>query len=210
MSQTAPDSGNKANASVGRLKLIALISIYAAPLVAAWLWFGYVQNNELAGVSVNGELIHPAVPLTEFELVDGNGRSWQRGQFEKKWSMVYFMDGTCARQCEQTLYNMRQVRLSTGRRMERVQRVLVTEDVMVMAGKLSDASEGLAVVGGSNEAIEQLKTQMHKAEAGMPDCTHCIYLVDPFANVMMRFPPELDPKKMYKDIKHLLQTSRIG
>jgi peroxiredoxin len=195
---------------MGRIKLVALLAIYAAPLAAAWLWFAYVSNNEGAGVSVNGELIHPAVPLTEFDLADSEDEAWMLGQFEKKWSMVYFAGDACAQTCEQTLYNMRQVRLSTGRRMERVQRVLVTEDVTTMAGKLADASEGLAVVGGSRQAIEQLKTQISKAEAGLPTCEHCVYLIDPFANVMMRFPPDMEPKKMYKDLKHLLKVSRIG
>jgi len=210
MSQTEPDTGKTANPAVGRWKLIALMAIYAAPLIAAWLWLGYVRSNEGAGVSVNGELIKPAVSLTEFALADGNGDSWELDQLEKKWSMVYFAGSACAQQCEQTLYNMRQVRLSTGRRMDRVQRVVVTPDVDSMTTRLADASEGLAVVGGSGDGIEQLKTQIMKAEAGFPGCEHCIYLVDPFANIMMRFPPELDPKKIYKDLKHLLKVSRIG
>lgn len=210
MSQMQPESKSAVDPAVGRRKLIALMAIYAAPLIAAWLWLGYVRSNEGAGVSVNGELIQPAVPLTEFALADGDGNVWQLDNLQKKWSMVYFAGESCAQQCEQTLYNMRQVRLSTGRRMDRVQRVLITPDVSDMAGKLADASEGLAVVGGGSEGIDALRAQITKAEAGMPACNHCIYLVDPFANVMMRFPPELDPKKVYKDLKHLLKVSRIG
>ncbi len=210
MSQIQSETKKPADPAVGRRKLIALMAIYAAPLLAAWLWLGYVRSNEGAGVSVNGELIQPAVPLTEFSLLDAAGEVWQLNSLEKKWSMVYFAGESCAQQCEQTLYNMRQVRLSTGRRMDRVQRVLVTREVTGMSARLEDASEGLAVVGGTVAGIDGLKTQISSAEAGMPACDHCIYLVDPFANVMMRFPPDLDPKKMYKDLKHLLKVSRIG
>lgn len=210
MSQTQPDSSKAVDPAAGRRKLIALMAIYAAPLIAAWLWLGYVRSNEGAGVSVNGELISPAVPLTEFTLIDGVGRAWKLDNLEEKWSMVYFAGETCGQQCEETLYNMRQVRLSTGRRMDRVQRVLVTADVAVMAQKLADANEGLAVVGGSVDEIDSLKAQINEAETGMSMCEHCVYLVDPFANVMMRFSPAVDPKKIYKDLKHLLKVSRIG
>jgi hypothetical protein len=37
-----------------------------------------------------------------------------------------------------------------------------------------------------------------------------IYLIDPLGNLMMRFPPDPDPRKMYKDISKLLKASAIG
>lgn len=196
--------------SISRIKMIALISIYAAPLIAAWLWLGYVRSNEGVGVSVNGELIKPAVPVKDFELRNASGDSWGVENFKQKWSMVYFSDEECNAACEKSLYNMRQVRLSTGRRMDRVQRVFVTGDLVNMSGKLEQASEGLAVVGGTNEQMSALDTQFRAAEKEMQPCENCIYLVDPFGNLMMRFSPDLDPKKMYKDLKHLLKVSRIG
>ncbi|OED35462.1 hypothetical protein AB833_30000 [Chromatiales bacterium (ex Bugula neritina AB1)] len=186
------------------------MGIYAAPLLAAWIWFAYVSSHEGAGVSVNGELIVPAVPLEKFDLVDGRGTAWPLQNLREKWSMVYFSGPVCDDPCEKNLYNMRQVRLSTGRRMDRVQRILVTTDVDAMDGKLAQASEGLAVVGGSIEQVQTLKRQILKAQDGMGACEKCIYLVDPFGNVMMRFPPELEPGRIYKDLKHLLKVSRIG
>lgn len=190
--------------------MIALMTIYAAPLAAAWLWFAYVQNNEGAGVRVNGELIKPAVPIEAFDLATAGGQAWGLDEIKKKWSLVYFADADCSAACEKSLYNMRQVRLSTGRRMERLQRVLVTPEVQKMDELLKQAHEGLAVVGGTSEQIESLEQQIENAQAGMPECVDCIYMVDPFGNVMMRFSPDLDPKKMLKDVMHLLKISRIG
>jgi hypothetical protein len=37
-----------------------------------------------------------------------------------------------------------------------------------------------------------------------------IYLVDPLGNVMMRYPREVDPNRMKKDVARLLRASRIG
>ena len=204
------DTNKENSRAVSRGKLLALIGIYAAPLLAAWLWLGYVRSNEGAGVSVNGELIKPAVPLKAFDLADANGQIRNVDSLREKWSMLYFAEGVCDEACEKSLYNMRQVRLSTGRRMERVQRVLVTPQVEEMSVLLKDASEGLAVLGGTPEQIDSLRQQVLNAQDGMTECRDCVYLVDPFGNVMMRFAPDLDPKKILKDLKHLLKVSRIG
>jgi hypothetical protein len=36
------------------------------------------------------------------------------------------------------------------------------------------------------------------------------FLVDPLGNLVMYFPPNLDPRDMVEDIRHLLDLSRIG
>jgi hypothetical protein len=36
------------------------------------------------------------------------------------------------------------------------------------------------------------------------------YLVDPLGNLVMYFPPDIDPSDMVEDIKRLLKFSRIG
>lgn len=195
---------------LGRAKLLGLMGLYAAPLIAAYLWFAYVSMNEGAGVSVNGELIHPAVPLETFDLATAAEPAWGLDDIRGKWSMVYFTDQQCDQACETALYNMRQIRLSTGRRMTRVQRVLVTPAWQEMQSKLQNASEGLHVVGGDAGNIEVLQTQFVKAQNGMASCERCMYLVDPNGNLMMRFAADLPPAKILKDLKKLLKNSRIG
>jgi hypothetical protein len=37
-----------------------------------------------------------------------------------------------------------------------------------------------------------------------------IYLIDPLANLVMYFPPDLGPRELVDDVKHLLRLSRIG
>ena len=37
-----------------------------------------------------------------------------------------------------------------------------------------------------------------------------IYLFDPLANLVMYFPPDLEPRDLVDDVKHLLRLSRIG
>ncbi len=206
MNELAEKSARK----LSRAKLLGLMGLYAAPLIAAWLWFAYVSSNEGAGVSVNGELIHPAVPLESFGLRTAEQAVWGLDDIRGKWSMVYFSNAECGDACETVLYNMRQIRLSTGRRMERVQRVLVTPEWEQMQERLESASEGLVVVGGDSSKITVLQSQFDAAQRKMSACDGCVYLVDPYGNLMMRFPPELPPAKVLKDLKHLLKISRIG
>lgn len=201
--------------TVSRAKLLGLMALYSAPLLLAWGWYAYVSANEGAGVSVNGELIHPAVSLTAFELNTANQANdeatlWGLDEIRGKWSMVYFSGDQCGQRCETTLYNMRQIRLSTGRRMVRVQRVLVTSQWQAMQQKLDSASEGLHVVGGNAEQLNTLRSQFDKAQSQLASCEDCMYLVDPNGNLMMRFAPDLEPAKILKDLKHLLKVSRIG
>jgi len=44
----------------------------------------------------------------------------------------------------------------------------------------------------------------------MEPSADAIYLIDPLGNIMMRFPSDLEPGKVLKDLKHLLKVSRIG
>ena len=37
-----------------------------------------------------------------------------------------------------------------------------------------------------------------------------IYVVDPFGNLVLRYPRDADPLKIIKDLSRLLKTSRIG
>jgi len=118
------------------------------------------------------------------------------------WSMVYMPEGPCTETCELNLYHMRQVRLALNNRMQRVQRVTLVD-------KPEQFDHDL-LLSGAPEAVAALRSQIQTAEKDMNPLPDAIYIVDPLGNVMMRFPPDLDPGKMLKDLKHLLKVSRIG
>ena len=108
---------------------------------------------------------------------------------------------------------MRQVRLALSHRMDRVQRVLLLENAEQVAAELLDEHPGLRVLQGDadqyQQMVEKINLALDQSEGGLQP-GDAIYLIDPFANLMMRFPADLPPKKMLKDIKHLLKVSRIG
>lgn len=193
-----------------RIKLISIFAIFAVPLILASIYLNVVRTSggEL-GLTSRGQLIQPAVPLTDFTLQQ------QKGEFNLdtvrgSWTLLYMPEGDCLDVCKLNLYHMRQVRLALNHRMDRVQRAVLLESPQQLNDELIAEHAGLMVATGSREDQAALRDQVWAAEASMAELADAIYLIDPFGNVMLRFPSDLPPKSMLKDLKHLLKVSRIG
>ncbi len=193
-----------------RIKLLTIFGMFAVPLILASIYLHLVRasGGELGSTS-RGELIKPAVPLTEFALQQADG-DFNLDSVRGSWTMFYMPEGECGETCQLNLYHMRQVRLALNHRMDRVQRVVLAQTDTQVSQELQAEHPGLIVATGDGSAQSNLRQQVQDAVAEMDDLADAIYLIDPFGNVMLRFPPELEPKSMLKDIKHLLKVSRIG
>lgn len=201
-----------------RIKLIGILATFGLPLVLATFWLHHVRvSGGSLGLSARGELIHPAFPLEGVELSENSssdpGQPFDETALRGTWTMFYAPTGTCSEACEKNIYHMRQVRLALSHRMDRVQRVLLLENAEQVAAELLDEHPGLRVLQGDadqyQQMVEKINLALDQSEGGLQP-GDAIYLIDPFANLMMRFPADLPPKKMLKDIKHLLKVSRIG
>lgn len=210
----------------GRVKLIAVFAAFGVPLLLATFWLHYVRTTGGSlGISSRGELIHPAYPLEQLELgelersasssggADGVQIPFNNESLRGTWTMFYAPQGACNDACEKNIYHMRQVRLALNHRMDRVQRVLLLSEPDQVSEELIGEHPGLRVLQGTSEQYQDMLGKINAAlEAAEGDLENedAIYLIDPFANLMMRFPANLPPKSMLKDIKHLLKVSRIG
>lgn len=193
-----------------RIKLVAIFAIFAVPLILASIYLHLVRSSGgTMGDTSRGQLIQPAVPLTEFSLkaVDGE---FNLDSVRGVWTMLYLPVGECLDACEKNLYHMRQVRLALNHRMDRVQRAVLMQSSAQISSALLAEHPGLVAATGSAAEQAQLSAQVMGAQQGMDLLEDAIYLIDPFGNIMMRFPSDLEPKSMLKDIKHLLKVSRIG
>ena len=201
-----------------RIKLIGILATFGLPLLLASFWLHHVRvSGGSLGLSARGQLIHPAFPLEGVELSENSssdpGQPFDETALRGTWTMFYAPTGTCSEACEKNIYHMRQVRLALSHRMDRVQRVLLLENAEQVAAELLDEHPGLRVLQGDaaqyQQMVEKINLALDQSEGGLQP-GDAIYLIDPFANLMMRFPADLPPKKMLKDIKHLLKVSRIG
>lgn len=127
------------------------------------------------------------------------------GDWRGRWLMIVVAPGNCADLCPEYLYDTRQVRLTTGKDRDRVQRLwLVTDGTDPDPAVLAE-HRGLVAA----RVDPALLSTFFKPADGQSISDH-IYLVDPIGNLMMRYPVRPDPNRMKKDLTRLLKASRIG
>jgi len=124
--------------------------------------------------------------------------------------MVWVSPGPCAQACIDSLVEMRQIRLTTGRDRDRVERVWLRtlDSTAAPAEPLPAGLEGTWVL--STEADPQGAWSERLPQAQRAGAAQGLWLVDPQGNLMMHFPAQIDPAKIKKDLIRLLKASRVG
>ena len=112
----------------GRLKMLLVLLICAAPVVASYLTF-YVIRPE--GRTNYSELITPLHPVpADLPLTDLQGTAVKAESLKGQWLLVVVSGGACDAVCEKHLWLQRQLRETLGREKDRVDKVwLITDDV---------------------------------------------------------------------------------
>ena len=198
--QNPPETARPAT-NRGRWKLFAVLLVCAAPVIASYFTY-YVIRPE--GRTNYGELIEPMPGIAGLAVTAVDGGAADLDAVRGKWAMVVIESGACAKDCQDRLYAIRQVRLTTGKERERVERLLLLTGSAAPAPEVLAGHEGLHLRRASPEAV----AGVFPAPGGAPP-DH-VYVVDPLGNVMMRFPADTDPNRMKTDLAKLLRASRIG
>ena len=229
----APATPDAAAVRRSRRRLLVILACFAVPLLMATVWVQALRTSGgTIGDTSRGQLVQPTRPIEPFELriVAGEGAGdgsdggldapWGLDELRGLWTLLHVVEDECGEACERALYHMRQVRLALNQRKDRVRRVAVVHAPGQLPAPLLAEHRGLVVIGGEPDAREALVEQVRTApvDGQGPDGTDAggaapldgIWLVDPNGNLVLRFAPDLDPRNMLKDIKHLLKVSRIG
>lgn len=182
-------------------------------LLPAILAYGYFFLGDRPDIASNGSLISPVIDIETLGIRDDEGLVLSREALTPKWRMMFFAAASCNEVCQQQLFNMRQINIALGKNQDRVQHAVI---------HFEKADSGFqTLLSAEYENTIQLYTDKDKlliqsqAEADAPFAVDMsdksfIYLMDPLGNIMMRFPADLNPKLILKDIKKLLKISRIG
>jgi len=187
----------------GRWKLFVVLAICASPLIASYLAYYVIKPS---GRTNYGTLIDPRaypMPVLGTTLLDGAPKALDA--YKGKWLMVQADTADCQAACQTKLYQMRQLRLTQGKEMDRIERVwLIVDDkpVETMTMREYDGTRMLRV------KADALKAWLPVEPNTM--ITDHIYMIDPLGNLMMRFPKDPDPNKIKKDLTKLLKASSIG
>lgn len=181
-------------------KLSLLMAIMIAPIALSYMLFYWGAPS----TSVNyGELLKVEQALPNTGLHKINGEAFNIGQLRGKWVMLAVDSGECGELCREQLYYMRQVRLMQNKKMDRIERVWLIDDNKAPANGIKEDFKGTIFINAQESKL------LKEIPAKISQRDH-IYIIDPIGNLMMRFPKNIDPAKMAKDIKRLLKVSRIG
>jgi hypothetical protein len=199
-----PVSGKSAAAiRRGRFKMLAILLVCAIPVIASYFTY-YVIRPE--GRTNYGEMVLPLRDVSGLVGVGPDGITAGLAGMKGRWLMVTGAGADCDAACEQRLYLMRQVRLTTGKDRDRVERVLVVTGDATLSKELLARHEGLIVIRAGEQAMR---------DAGFPDQPSAtagqrIWIVDPLGVLVMGYPVQPDPSRMKKDLQKLLKASRVG
>lgn len=180
-------------------KLLLLMALMIAPIALSYLLFFWGAPS---GRVNYGELIEVKV-LPDIALRKTDGVTFNISQLRGKWIMLVVDSGMCDESCRKKLYFMRQVRLMQKTKMERIERVwLIDDDKIPKSGILKDFKGTVLINAKGSEMLKAIPAKISQHDH--------IYMIDPLGNLMMRFPKDVDPSRMAKDLKRLLKISQIG
>jgi hypothetical protein len=187
----------------GRLKMLLVLAVCAAPVVASYFTYFVVRPQ---GRNNYADLILPTRELpSTLPLKTLDGQPVQPASLRGQWLFIVVADAACDARCEKYLYLQRQLRETLGQEKGRMDKVWLVPDEGAPRREVLDAISVVdkpAVLRVPREALAQwlVPADGHRLEEHL-------YLVDPMGQWMMRAPPDADPAKFKRDIERLLRAS---
>lgn len=186
--------------------LWAMIAVFAAPVVATWFYFffpEYLPDSR----SNRGEILNPPIDLpADLDLVGPDGAPFDPAVLEGAWTLVYLAGGGCDQTCMGRLIELRQIRLGLGEGRKLVERLLIVADPQrpLDSAILAAAFEGMHLARLDSSATASLLDVLGEGTAGLDR----VYLLDPFAKVMMRYRVDDPPEATLNDMERLIKGSK--
>ena len=183
-----------------------LIFTFIAPIGAAYWLFnaGGTENT------VNrGEFVKSGVQLLDMKLKTLDGSDATEKQLYGHWHMMVFMNAACDKQCEETIYTVRQIKTSLHKESPRFVNVLIHFEKDIdkefqekIKTHYANFDRYFADKEIFNRALGQSGDDLTRQSL--------IYIVDPIGNVILKYNKEKTAKDIISDIKRLLKASQIG
>ncbi|MGU9977713.1 MAG: cytochrome oxidase assembly protein [Candidatus Oxydemutatoraceae bacterium WSBS_2016_MAG_OTU14] len=187
-----------------RIKLVGLFLAFFGPMfIATLLYFNvdaprFLSNN-------HGQLLDPIKTLPPLEASDLQRKELLPRDFLLgKWTLLFWGSSHCDLACEASLFKMRQVRLSLGREIERVQTLY-----LLNKGKISPQLQALLKRHPRLTIAEPKDASPFLLELNAQSQQH-VFVIDTHGNLIMEYTRDATSKGMFTDLKHLLRTSKIG
>lgn len=183
--------------------LFLVIAVCAAPMILSYFTYYVIKPQSRTNY---GDLLDPrAHPMPALTLTTLDGQPASLQQYAGKWIMLHADRGACDKPCVDKLFWQRQVRLTQGKDMERIERVWLVTDDAPLDITLMKEYDGTRIL-----RVDRAQLDAWLPVAQGTAVTDHLYMIDPLGNLMMRFPKDPDANKIKRDITKLLRASRIG
>jgi len=190
------DLSEKKQTSRSNFTLWLILAICVLPIAASTLLYFLWTPKQFVN---HGELLEP-VPLAQVSLSRVDASRFAFNELSGQWAFVSVDDAACDEACLRKLYLMRQIRLTQGKNSDRIERVwLVSDGKQPASQTLQDYAGMRTILLSPRESLSLFPAESSREEY--------IYLIDPIGNLMMRFPRDVDPSRMKKDVAKLLRVS---
>ena len=175
---------------------LLLGTISLTPIVGSLLLYYFWKPQTFTNY---GELI-AATPLAGVTIPVEDGKPFRFDELRGNWIFLMTDSGNCDDYCQSKLYVMRQIRLTQGKDQDRIVRVWLIPDAVRPPPGIEVEYQGTRTILSANEEF------LARLPASDSPRDH-IYIIDPFGNLMMRFPRNVDAQQMKKDISKLMKIS---
>ncbi|HJW10191.1 MAG TPA: hypothetical protein VJ598_00305 [Albitalea sp.] len=203
-SMPSPDVSDAARrTAIGRLKMLGVLAVCAAPVIASYLTYFVIRPQTRNNYS---ELITPPRALPEaLPLKTLAGDSIKPASLRGQWLLVVVADAACNALCEKQLFLQRQLRETLGGEKDRVDKLwLVTDNGTPREPVMQAIAQGTPATVLRTPSAELAKWL---APADGHTLAQHLYVVDPMGQWMMRVPADPDPAKLKRDLERLLRAS---
>tara|TARA_B100000035_G_scaffold210907_1_gene180545 strand:+ start:14647 stop:15228 length:582 start_codon:yes stop_codon:yes gene_type:complete len=185
----------------GRLILIVIALMFFLPILLSYYLNFYTDFKKDAVGVQHGILINPPIELGALYGFAIGQKDLQ--EFEKKWTLVFFVEEDCDKNCQEKLYQLRQIRLAIGKDRDKVERILIANKLLDWDNYKEDFI-GQKVIDNRSQSYQELN-RLIKSYQGYSK--KAIYLVDAYGSLIMKYPKDTQPKGIIKDIERLIRVA---
>ncbi len=180
-----------------RRTLLAIVTVFALPLVFAWLiTIGPLDWRPAKTVNY-GVLLEPPLRLQSYGVMDAAGTELTVGAVARDWFLVVLHPAPCTEQCQGLLQIAERIRIAVGRDMSRI--------TLVSLGPVNDIPVPRTrswLLPADGKLIGAVRRAM-----GAPQFDSVLLIVDHRGRIILMYPPAEDGQGVLDDLKRLLRAS---
>ncbi len=178
-----------------RIILIFLGAFFALPYLVVFIYQSYPDLSEKTGMSNKGDLFSPVHSIEKVATADFD-------EFKGKWTIIYISGASCDQACFNQHFTMRQVRLASAKRRYKIERLnLITtgtidDDYNLLLSEFPNEKQ--IFLQSDNNIMQNFDELTIEEQVGR------VYLMDPFLNIVLRYPAQVNPKDLLHDINKII------